>query len=86
MHDLGDSTLRFDEELLLLADDHARATHAHPGDQRLGLKSKLMHHEQAYQRARSSKSSSAVDCNGLPSARVAIGHGDEVTNDLVFGT
>ena len=84
-HDLLNSVLCSDQELLLLADDHPRAAHSHPSNQRLRLESKLVHDVEANEGAGAAQTSPTVHSHSLSSARVTLSEGDEVTDDVVLG-
>ena len=83
-HNLSNSLLCSNQELLLLTNDHARSADAHPGDEWLSLESKLVHNIEADKSASSAETCSAVNSNSLPFFRVTFGKCNEFPNDTIF--
>ena len=79
-HDLLKSVLSSYQKLLLLANDHASSADTHPSYKWLGFESVLVHDIKSNEGSSSTKSSSAVYSDGLPTSRITLSQGNEIAN------
>lgn len=73
------------QELLLLANDHSSSADAHPGNKRPGFESILVHNVESNEGSSATKSSSAVDRNGLTTTCMTLCQGNEVADYPILG-